>query len=100
MKRTYTPRKLPAEWENLVNKQQQSGLSAAEFCRKHQLSYTAFYKWRARLDASAMDGSRPQPISPSTPAFIDLGGLCSTPSSGWEITLHLGDGVSVQLRRS
>ena len=38
-----------SEWEEQIKAQQQSGLSAAEFCRKNQLPLKSFYHQRSRL---------------------------------------------------
>lgn len=98
MKRTYTPRRSPAEWKHLVDQHHQSGLSATNFCRERQLPYVSFCKWRSRLAAS-VDTRPSQPVESTSSEFIDLSQLCPAPTSGWEITLHLGNGVTLQLRR-
>lgn len=98
MKRTHTPRRSSAEWQRLIDQHQRSGLSAAHFCRDHQLPYASFCKWRSRLTALAETKSSQSAESTSS-GFIDLSQRCPAPMSGWEITLHLGDGVTLQLRR-
>ena len=36
-------------WESIIEQQEQSGLSASEYCRMNTLSVSAFYKARAIL---------------------------------------------------
>lgn len=37
------------EWESIIEKQQASGKTAAQYCREHDLSEKSFYGWRRRL---------------------------------------------------
>jgi hypothetical protein len=51
-------------WRERLDRFSRSGLSIAEFCRRHQLSPPSFYLWRKRL---AHNGSANHPvISPSS----------------------------------
>ena len=38
-----------AFWRSLVGKQIESGLTAAPFCREHQVNRDGFYHWRRRF---------------------------------------------------
>jgi putative transposase len=40
------------KWSELIQQQQQSGLSVTAFCRKHSFSDQTFYNWRKRLAGS------------------------------------------------
>jgi transposase-like protein len=42
-------------WRKVVQRQNESGLSVAEFCRRKQIAPASFYQWRKRfqLDADA-----------------------------------------------
>ena len=40
---------LRLEWSNWVEQWESSGLSAAEFCRRHDLPVLRFYSWRRRF---------------------------------------------------
>ena len=46
-------RKIKTQWLALFAEQESSGLSAAEFCRKHNISKTNFYLRRKRLRLSS-----------------------------------------------
>jgi len=36
------------EWRELISEQQSSGLSIVDFCKKHRLATSSFYKFRGR----------------------------------------------------
>jgi len=38
-----------AQWQTIIETQQTSGLTIADFCREHQLSTTTFYAVRKKL---------------------------------------------------
>jgi len=44
-----TKQERTAHWRSLVNKQIESGLTGAAFCREHQINRERFYYWRRRL---------------------------------------------------
>lgn len=48
----HRPRKSSQQWEDLINKQEQSQLSQKAFCTKHDVSYASFAKWRQKLRSS------------------------------------------------
>jgi len=41
------------KWAELIRLQEQSGLSVAAFCRKHDLVEQSFYNWRKKLGSTA-----------------------------------------------
>lgn len=53
------PRRSDAEWQQLIEQQQRSGLSAHAFCQQHGLSSKTFYKRRQALhqQTTAMDSN-------------------------------------------
>jgi hypothetical protein len=68
-----------AFWRGVVRRQDGSGLSVGEFCRREDLSPSSFYRWRRRLGPDLAERSG---------AFVSLG------------TVHLGgadSGVEVVL---
>ncbi len=36
-------------WREFIGRQEKSGVSVREFCRRHQASEPGFYEWRKRL---------------------------------------------------
>jgi transposase-like protein len=99
--RKYT-RRSQEEWQALISQWQQSGLSAANFCKQHHLSSASFYKWRQRFEGSDNPDNKTlaTPVTPVTD-FIDITALSSTADrQGWNIVLNLGDGLSLTLSHS
>ena len=81
-------RRSPQQWQDIINRQVASGLSARAYCGSHQLSYAVFCKWRKQL------------VSSEAAPLIDLSALVrSQHPSSWDIELDLGDGVMLRLRR-
>ena len=46
-------KRTPEQWLELINKQQQSGLTISTFCRENHISTSCFYTYRAQLTQSA-----------------------------------------------
>jgi transposase-like protein len=90
-------------WREIVDRQVQSGSTAAEFCEREGLSLASFYGWRSKLRHDAGSGSvsaaeKPRPAETHSSRFIDLGALgMSGPRI--EVRLELGGGVALQLVR-
>lgn len=78
------------EWKILIQRWEASDQSALQFCKSNGLGYASFCNWRKRL---AEDTHSPS-IEPTS--FIDLGSL-ATGQRGWDIVLHLGNGVELRL---
>lgn len=63
-------RPTPSEhWRRIILRQQRSGLSIAEYCRRHQVPPASFFAWKRRLGQDAARASLPTfvPVVP-TPA--------------------------------
>ncbi|TYL47929.1 IS66 family insertion sequence element accessory protein TnpA [Marinomonas sp. IMCC 4694] len=45
MTKPYT-RRSSSEWQQIIDDQAESGLSAPQYCKRHQVSYASFSKWR------------------------------------------------------
>jgi hypothetical protein len=52
-----TPKERRNHWLSLVEKQSESGVSAAAFCKVHELKIQQFYAWRRRLNPTGTDES-------------------------------------------
>jgi hypothetical protein len=50
-------------WQAHVKALQQSGLSRAEYCRQHKLSYHALTYWQRKLSGSGSSGSTLVPVT-------------------------------------
>lgn len=89
-------RRSSSEWQQIIDDQAQSGLSAPQYCEQHQVSYASFSKWRQHFS-----GTKASPDA-SHSDFIDLSqvsALSGSHSGRWNITLCLGDGVELRLSR-
>lgn len=94
------------QWEKLVREQAQSGLSAKGFCDRELIGLSSFYQWRRRLSSGASGESES-----SDALFIDMGRITGdgagesgtmpgpVPRPGLELTLDLGSGIKLVLRR-
>jgi|TARA_Y100000310_G_C20343210_1_gene650807 hypothetical protein len=83
---TQRVRRSPEQWQEIVDGQMDSGLSAKQYCGVHQLCYPVFCKWRRKLSSG-----QPTP-------FVDVSALVTTERQ-WDIELVLGDGMALRLRR-
>ncbi|WP_185233689.1 IS66 family insertion sequence element accessory protein TnpA [Teredinibacter franksiae] len=59
MSKQRAARKSLTEWQALVQKQTNSGLSAAQFCETHDIGYVSFCRWRNKvLSEQVLSGSK------------------------------------------
>lgn len=65
-------RRSNAEWQQLIEQQERSGLSAITFCQQQGLSSKTFYKRRQRLQQKAADqtGKRFIKIQPEATSTV------------------------------
>jgi len=117
------------EWLDIVGQQEESGLSARAFCQARAVGLASFYQWRRRLrdevpvaagktdaasgnngagktkSAGGIEPSEPSGETESPGVFIDMGQVASSgvePATGggrWVVTLDLGEGLKLTLRR-
>jgi transposase-like protein len=99
-------RRSESAWRELVDRQEQSGLTVAQFCQREGIKSASLYGWRSRFRGGRQDMAVPE-VAPrnaktrETPSsgFIDLGALGSS-RSRFEIRLELGHGVLLHLVRN
>lgn len=89
------------EWWSLLARQQTGGLGVKAFCRSERISAASFYRWRSLLKDGGDSLSRGEVVVGKRAAFVDLGTLRSrdTQQARIEITLDLGDGLTLHLVR-
>ncbi|MEN6426744.1 MAG: hypothetical protein ABFE13_15400 [Phycisphaerales bacterium] len=56
-------------WQRYLQQWRQSGLSQAQYCRRHHLSAPAFGRWKGRLSAM---GRPAQPAAGKKSSFVEL----------------------------
>jgi hypothetical protein len=54
------------EWRELISQQQSSGLSIVDFCKKHRLATSSFYKFRGQLQ---LQNNPPRFVKASKPTI-------------------------------
>jgi hypothetical protein len=89
----------PEQWQALVDQQQNSGLSAMQFCKQQSIGYASFCNWRKRL----LDQSAGASADSGEASFLDLSslmGASQSSSPGWNIVLNLGNGVELRLSQN
>ncbi|MCP4936691.1 MAG: hypothetical protein GY927_21435 [bacterium] len=79
-------RRTKAEWQALIEKFEQSGLDAEQFCQQVRIPSHRFHWWQARLSKQG-----------STAPFIELSPPQAAPL--WDVELELGGAVILRLRR-
>jgi hypothetical protein len=95
-------RRSQRQWEEIIDKQERSGLSARAYCKAESIGPTSFYHWRRRL-GDAVSGVKGGIDSGG--AFLDIGQIGSsgvsaaTGVSPWVVTLDLGEGFKLTLKR-
>lgn len=97
MTRKHQPRKSAAQWQQLIQQQQASGLSASHFCQQNTISYASFCQWRRRF---AVESDSDIPAASAPPAFIDLETWLPQNARPWNIVLRLGNGIELCLSQS
>ena len=60
----------PEQWKEFIDKWQKSGLSQIKFCRQHELTHSAFDRWRNKIKR-LKSGASPPKASPA-PSFDSL----------------------------
>jgi len=101
----------PKQWQALVDQQQNSGLSAMQFCKQQSIGYASFCNWRKRLPDQSAGASADSDSGEAS--FLDLSSLmgasqCSSPvqsspvqsSPDRNIVLSLGNGVELRLSQN
>ena len=89
---TKRPRRSPEQWLALIEQQQSSDLSISDFCQQQGIGSASFYKWKQRwLEQHHVTNSH------QADAFFDLTKLNHPPTGTWNIVLHLGHGMELQL---
>lgn len=89
-----------------INKQQQSGLSVAHFCREHGLHARNFHSWRYRLgegSAGSLASAGKVAGGRKRPAFVQLplptATVATAVSAAW-VEVSLADGLVVRVPAS
>ena len=85
------------EWERVVQEQEGSGVTVAEFCKREDVGKSGFYYWKRRLS-----GDFEREAASSGESFIDMGRVAAASSASagsLVVTLDLGGGASLTIER-
>jgi len=87
------PRRSAAQWQHLVEEQQESGLTQKAFSEQHGIAPSAFGYWKRKLSAASTTDQD------NESSWLDLSALAITneQSGTWKIELDLGNGVVLRL---
>lgn len=91
----------PAQrWRLIHERQRQSGLSIAAFCRRHGIGESSFFTWKRRFAADAQAAGRPAflPIRPAASPASDADPLAGG-QEGRPVQLRLPGRHRIVLRR-
>ena len=106
-----------AAWRERIARQVANGQGVAAFCRAEAIAEATFYGWRARLRDRDLTGATTQPGVAAPAAFLDLGVVKpmrasalvpsmqplpspgTSPMTGIELRIELGDGIVLHLAR-
>lgn len=86
-----------ARWQDILDRQTKSGLSAAAFCKSAGIAPQTFYWWRARLRSGTPPAARTK--GDTMAPFVDLGALRGV-ETAFDIRLELPGGVVLTIARS
>jgi hypothetical protein len=85
--------KLEQTWRQHLDRQQASGQTARDYCRRHDLAETAFHYWRRTI----ADRDRAARRTTPAPAFVPVA-LVGTAAAGSPIDIRLPGGHRVRVR--
>ncbi len=93
-------RRSKAQWQQLIEAQQSSGLSQTAFCQQEGLSIGTFSNWKRKLkDDKESFIPLANTGSPSSDPWIELPAALPT-DNPWHIELDLGNGVCLRLSQA
>ena len=92
---SYTPRRTPEQWQQLIEQQAASGLTQKVFCHQHDIRPATFGYWKRKLSAASSTDQE------SESSWLDLSALTTAgkQSGIWKIELDLGNGVVLRLNQ-
>jgi hypothetical protein len=97
-------------WRRQVQRQQQSHITVAEFCRRHGIQPVTFYSWKRRFqDSSAapaascpMPQPQAKPLTSGAPhsgaAFVPVSIVDASASAGGLLEIEFGNDCTVRLK--
>jgi len=89
------PRRSTAQWQQLVDEFQESGLTQKAFSDQHGIAPSAFGYWKRKLSVA------PSADQDDESSWLDLSALTAAgeQAGSWKIELDLGNGVVLRLNQ-
>ena len=76
------------EWQEIIERQRESGLSARDFCADEGIQENGFYRWRQKLQVEA----------PAVqPRFVELSPSSSAAGAPMRVELQLPNGAILRI---
>jgi putative transposase len=96
--RVVATRRTKQEWQAIFADQEISGLTTAQYCKKHDLVLSTFYSWQKKMcnlpQAQLTDDFIEVPA-----AHFDVQNTFQASASHWDVELDLGNGVCLRIRQ-
>ncbi|WP_257295686.1 hypothetical protein [Endozoicomonas sp. YOMI1] len=91
-------RRTSSQWQNLINQQQESGVSQKAFCELNDICLSTFTLWKRKLTQATVKSAQPEhgPEWHQLPTGFD--DPVPDPSK-WDMELELPGGVILRMRR-
>lgn len=90
------PRKTREQWAELIDQQENSGLTILEFCQQYDVGFASFGKWKRRLNPATAHNAHQNEKA----AFIEVS-LDRPPTpiaqGAATITLTIGSGITLTI---
>jgi putative transposase len=91
-------RRSRTEWREIMERFECSDLGVEPFCQREGLSLSSFWRWR-RLLRSTGEAIPAERVPETGPSFVEAGVLNLSGAGPWELTLELGGGLVLHLKR-
>lgn len=84
-------RRTHEQWQELIDKQPQSGLTITDYCAQHGLTVSGFYQWRKKLQGESAS-------LPTSTQWLSFPAPTSSSSvNDWQLELSLPGGVVLRM---
>ncbi|NQY65370.1 MAG: hypothetical protein HRT38_16965 [Alteromonadaceae bacterium] len=88
-------RRTSAQWQQILQEQEQSGLSIKEYCQQNNIATSCFFKWRGKLTQPSSENiSVTEPENEKwLPLEKDI-----PPTNVWDLELSLPNGIVLRMK--
>jgi putative transposase len=83
-------RRSRTQWQALIDRQPDSGLTIANYCAEHNITVSGFYQWRKKLCGNPEVQSAPSD-------WLSVSHSPSSSEEKWQIELSLPGGVTLRM---